>query len=513
MKIAPVDLSTLLKEISREDIKLIQGTESALIEFLRLNSFRRRNTKADFYPPIKKFQRAVCYLIHDEPFYAHLIQDCVIHWTDQESFTMGVCFKDHNYHLRLGTQYADSLSMVQCVGDLKHEMLHIINKHISRGKKYTHEAFNLASDMAIDQYVRNDGYYKDYQGIYYDQEDFKWKPSKTAEFYYYSLLESSKQHMPCKTCNGSRMVIVDKPITSGTLIFAQAQGPFPLLPSTPCPKCNGMGSIPQKNDGSHGCYYSPGGIQYGGGGDPNADNHSEWKEGDSDSKESEGRRLRQMIINAASRAKRAKRAGSIPDAIKELIEEWLNPKVPWQAVFRKYLSRASLIDVKYTRRRPNRRFFYLYPAKKDHVILDILFIIDTSASVGKEDLIVFYSEIDYAYNLGYSITIMEIDAKVQKVYKYEGRIKTKIEPTGRGGTDFQPAFDYIKEHNLCPSLAVYLTDGYCFDKPRQPKKYPVLFCYTPSHRRMPWGDHLVLEYGHHDLSKNIKQNYRFKNVQ
>lgn len=41
-------------------------------------------------------------------------------------------------------------------------------------------------------------------------------------------------------------------------------------------------------------------------------------------------------------------------------------------------------------------------------------------------------------------------------------------PKGGGGTSFRPPFNYVKENDLQPKAAVYLTDGYCNDFPEEP---------------------------------------------
>ena len=58
------------------------------------------------------------------------------------------------------------------------------------------------------------------------------------------------------------------------------------------------------------------------------------------------------------------------------------------------------------------------------------------------------------------ITIIECDCKITRIYEAKSPRDVKTQVTGRGGTSFQPVFDYIKENNKRNVVVCYFTDGY-----------------------------------------------------
>ena len=61
------------------------------------------------------------------------------------------------------------------------------------------------------------------------------------------------------------------------------------------------------------------------------------------------------------------------------------------------------------------------------------------------------------------LTVMQCDAAIQSVISYEPmdgeEIPQKMPVVGRGGTDFRPVFDWIRD-NAMGAYLIYATDGY-----------------------------------------------------
>ena len=57
---------------------------------------------------------------------------------------------------------------------------------------------------------------------------------------------------------------------------------------------------------------------------------------------------------------------------------------------------------------------------------------------------------------------------------------------GRGGTRFQPAFDWIAESDFDPSVIVYATDLFCRETPADPG-IPVIWLTPTRGRAVPFG--------------------------
>ena len=134
--------------------------------------------------------------------------------------------------------------------------------------------------------------------------------------------------------------------------------------------------------------------------------------------------------------------------------------IDWRAYLRRFNGMASKIYNKKTRRKPNKRF-YGNPALKIKQRKSTLVAVDTSGSVGKDDLREFLSEIHHIWKTGTEVTVIECDAKIGRVYEYKGKTQEALEVTGRGGTSYEPVLKYLKEHKDKYQNLIYLTDGEC----------------------------------------------------
>ena len=80
------------------------------------------------------------------------------------------------------------------------------------------------------------------------------------------------------------------------------------------------------------------------------------------------------------------------------------------------------------------------------------------------------------FKSGADILIIECDAEVGNVYKYNGILPTAV--SGRGGTEFDPVFAYLRKNRLTQfDGCIYLTDGYA-DQPKIRPPCPLLWVIT-----------------------------------
>ena len=175
----------------------------------------------------------------------------------------------------------------------------------------------------------------------------------------------------------------------------------------------------------------------------------------------------------------AKIAGYLPGGFEELLGDLLKPKADWQTLLREFFSRVTRDDYRWSR--PNRRFvssgLYL-PGMYGEGAGVLVAFIDTSGSVSKELLEQFGGEFNSILEdvKPEKLYVIQVDSRVQDVQEYEpDDFPVQFHAKGRGGTAFQPAFDWVAA-NLPepPDAAVYFTDYYPCDKPSDPG-YPVFF--------------------------------------
>lgn len=160
----------------------------------------------------------------------------------------------------------------------------------------------------------------------------------------------------------------------------------------------------------------------------------------------------------------AKQRGKFPAGVDRLIGRLLNSKVSWQTLLRKYITNEIISDFSW--RKPNKKrltYGYLPSTIKENV--EIVIAVDTSGSIGPEELTQFISEIVAIVRSTDNLKahIVECDAAIhQELEVSNGNIKKILDmkPKGGGGTAFQPVLDYMADKRRNLQLLVYLTDGY-----------------------------------------------------
>lgn len=156
--------------------------------------------------------------------------------------------------------------------------------------------------------------------------------------------------------------------------------------------------------------------------------------------------------------------------------------VPWRQVLRMYVGKT--LSRKSVWNRPPRRFPHLLgvvPGKgRQRTRPHVVFALDTSGSVSSALLSDFSAELTQIART-HQVTVIEASNVVHAVYKF--RQLTSI--SGRGGTDFRPAFqEAVKLH---ADLMVYATDGFG-RAPEVSPRLPVIWLLSARGRRpTSWG--------------------------
>ena len=155
--------------------------------------------------------------------------------------------------------------------------------------------------------------------------------------------------------------------------------------------------------------------------------------------------------------------GSIPGYMVELIKKAADGKIDYRNVLRAF--RSSILSQKrcLTRMRPSRRFGFEQMGSRYDFVTRLLIAIDTSGSVGSEELGRYFRVITTFFKYGVQeIDVLMFDCSVQgKPIKLDEAKQNKQEfiVKGRGGTNFQAPVDYVKDHPNYDGLII-ITDGY-----------------------------------------------------
>lgn len=188
--------------------------------------------------------------------------------------------------------------------------------------------------------------------------------------------------------------------------------------------------------------------------------------------------------------------GLLPMFAQRLINELKKPQTDWRTILNDFIQ-EEIVDYSFTP--PDIRFddspFYLPDFNdKDDLVKDILFMLDTSASMSDEMITAAYSEIKGAIDqfdgrlrgwLGF------FDAAIIEPKPFSNEKEFRIiKPAGGGGTDFQIIFEYVSKHmqDNPPASIIILTDGYApFPKESLSMGIPVLWLLNNDDVEPPWG--------------------------
>lgn len=188
------------------------------------------------------------------------------------------------------------------------------------------------------------------------------------------------------------------------------------------------------------------------------------------------------LVNAAVGMMSDKTRGAMPASFLNQVETLNAPaQLSWQAILKKYVGTLSAnkrkTKMRLNRRQPDR---FDLSGSVDDKVLKIVVAIDTSASVDNKMIAQIFNEIfAILAKRKHEITVIECDAKVQRVYRAKNASEIKTKVTGRGGTSFSPVIEYINSDRYYrDALMIYFTDGFgerSIPKPRTYRNIWVIF--------------------------------------
>jgi predicted metal-dependent peptidase len=212
--------------------------------------------------------------------------------------------------------------------------------------------------------------------------------------------------------------------------------------------------------------------------------------------------FREAIARAAAAAKSV---GNLPGRIKRLIDEILEPQVNWRDHIRMLMT-GKIGAKSETWDKPNRRYaalgalsrngFPVMPGRRGHGANTVAVAIDTSGSIGPNELAAFLAEVGGVLNdvRPKRIVVMGCDTRITQVEEVTtldelAELRRKG-VKGGGGTRFEPPFDYLAKEGIRPEALIYLTDleGSVGAQPA----YPVIWACT-TNKVAPWGDTVAIK--------------------
>lgn len=215
---------------------------------------------------------------------------------------------------------------------------------------------------------------------------------------------------------------------------------------------------------------------------------ADYPELDETSKEEHEAQVRQNVAKASNVAQ--KQAGELPDHLKRLVEQVLNPKLPWQEILARFITASVKDDYSWTM--PNSRYLHMgtyLPSLKSETLQEGVYAGDTSGSMDEKEITEEVAEIKNLCDMfKQKLTVIWTDSEVSGVQELEAFSEDEVIPVGGGGTKYSPTFDYIEKEGLNPAWVVYHTDGQCNDYPAVEPEYPVIWICTEENFNPPFGE-------------------------
>lgn len=175
----------------------------------------------------------------------------------------------------------------------------------------------------------------------------------------------------------------------------------------------------------------------------------------------------------------AKMRGMLPAGIEKLVGKLHENKINWRTLLQRYIQ--SSIPYDFTFQTPHKKSVsagYFMPNLVRECV-DVVVAIDTSGSIGGEELNDFLSEIlgmAKAFRGRIKLRVLTHDTDVHDDYMAENGSVEKIRNLkihGGGGTSFKGIIEYLDKKRINPKLLIWLTDGYGDKIEKQ--KYQILW--------------------------------------
>jgi predicted metal-dependent peptidase len=183
--------------------------------------------------------------------------------------------------------------------------------------------------------------------------------------------------------------------------------------------------------------------------------------------------------------------GSMPAGLKRRLDKITESKTDWKQALPDVIEDLLGAD-DYTFQYPDRRYDcdFILPGMVGKRPGVFGLFMDTSCSIGKDELAKMAGEaMEIIQQNRPEVTyVLWCDTRVKGPQTVHNTDPWEPKPVGGGGTDFRPPFKWIEQENIEPTMAFYMTDGFCNRFAPEPD-YPVVWVIWGQNERFnpPYG--------------------------
>lgn len=356
-------------------------------------------------------------------FYAHLVAKCKVRMSNTLP-TAGVSFTNSAYNLTINPFFFDSLQPKERIDVIKHELLHIMYRHLTVRKDFAdHEQANIAMDMAINQALR----YLPEGAVHHKTYNF---PSGLNTEQYYKLLDEDQDYQDKKKAKEAMQKAIAEAIKE-----AIENG-----------NVDGNGQ-PLDADGNPIQGLTPDGVH-------------QWADISEEAQEILDSITSDMIESAITKTK-----GNLPGDIAMMLDLFKKKaQVNWKRELRKLVGNKKA-NKRLTIKRRDRRM----PGRMDlrgktkDTTFELIVLVDTSGSMDNNDILVPLNEIRHICEMtNTTLKVVQVDTQVSAVSDFSAKDFT-FERNGCGGTHMEAGIEYIHENKMKFDAIMFITDLYIED--------------------------------------------------
>lgn len=186
-------------------------------------------------------------------------------------------------------------------------------------------------------------------------------------------------------------------------------------------------------------------------------------------------------------------AGRLGSVFRTVLDELLQPRLPWRALLARFLMTLARDDYSF-QRRSRREGAAVLPGLASGSVTLVL-ALDTSGSISPQDFAEFVAEVNALKGqVRARVTLLACDTALVPgaPWRFEPWEPLVLPPGlgGGGGTRFTPVFDWVGEESVRPDAVLYFTDA-LGEFPSQAPGYPVLWL-VKGNAPVPWGERVQL---------------------
>lgn len=319
----------------------------------------------------------------------------------------------------INEEFVRSLTSPQVDGLLLHEVLHAALLHVVRRGQREPELWNIAADIVVNGMIAKQNGFELPQG---------------------GIKDSKLEHLSVEE--------IYEILLKNTIVYSLSQ--LDLLNQPPA----------DASEGEQGTQYDSGSLSQA----KQAALETHWRNA-----------MQQAMVVARS----SNSQGSIPAGMQRELGALTQAQLDWRSYLWRYLVRTPTDFTGFDRRFIGRK---LYLEALEGESVQVFVAVDTSGSVGEQEMRLFLSEVRGILSAypHLNCQLYYVDAQAYGPYSLSNDSEIP-KPVGGGGTSFVPFFEKVKDAHTdwhSDGVCVYLTDGYG-TFPQAPPTLPVLWVVTP----------------------------------